>query len=173
MTQIDKVEAGRAEIAFRWVQKVADTFRDEHGKPTKTATDYRSYVRKLPSLILANGLAQALAFAFSKGKWTVKENGKEHALTMEETDPDRLESTRGDKDKFSAWTVLYRQIQEYLARHTVFSSLPRSQQTPADLIKSLVSVPSPQYRMVEQDVLAFCNWLRRFAEALIPQDSEE
>jgi len=170
MTQIDKVEAGRAEIAFRWVQKVADKFRGKDGKPIKTATDYRSYVRKLPSLILANGLAQALAFAFSKANWTTGKGKDARPLRMDETDPDSENRWPND---VSAWTVLYRQIQEYLARHTVFSSLPGSQQTPADLIKSLISVPSHQYRMAEQDVLAFCNWLRRFADALIPQDSEE
>ena len=40
------------------------------------------------------------------------------------------------------------------------------------LVDQLVEMESPEYRMVEQDVLAFCNWLRRFAEALIEAEDE-
>ncbi|OQX52013.1 MAG: type III-B CRISPR module-associated protein Cmr5 [Candidatus Cloacimonas sp. 4484_209] len=36
--------------------------------PEKVQSDYRSYVRSLPAMIINNGLGNALAFEFSKGK---------------------------------------------------------------------------------------------------------
>ncbi|WP_243293115.1 type III-B CRISPR module-associated protein Cmr5 [Bacillus sp. FJAT-47783] len=54
------IEDGRASFAF---EKVKETKQN-----TKVSFDqYRSYVKKLPSLIQVNGFGQALAFCFQKG----------------------------------------------------------------------------------------------------------
>ena len=143
MTQIDKVEAGRAEIAFRFAKA---------GAGISKRKDYRSHVRKFPSLVLTNGFAQAVAFAYSKAGQKEVENLRDPASPPNDADP---------------WALLYRQIEQYL-RSSPFVSI-RSDKS---LMDHLVEMESPQYRMVEQDVLAFCNWLRRFADALIEAEDE-
>lgn len=55
------IENGRAIFAFEAVKKAK-----EGG--VKDFKAYRSYVKKMPSLIQVNGFGQALAFCFQKGK---------------------------------------------------------------------------------------------------------
>jgi len=143
MAQIDKVEAGRAEIAFRFAKAGANIAKRK---------DYRSHVRKFPSMVLTNGLAQAVAFAYSKAGQEGVQNLKDPASPPNDADP---------------WALLYRQIEHYL-RSSPFVSISADKL----LVDQLVEMESARYRMVEQDVLAFCNWLRRFAEALISAEDE-
>lgn len=56
-----KIENGRADYAYNIV---ANTI--QKNSPEKNS-EYRSYIKKLPSIIQVNGLGQALAFCFSKG----------------------------------------------------------------------------------------------------------
>lgn len=56
------IENGRAAFAFEAVKKVKEDKRI--GK----FENYRSYVKKMPSLIQVNGLGQALAFCYQKEK---------------------------------------------------------------------------------------------------------
>ncbi|MDE3840935.1 type III-B CRISPR module-associated protein Cmr5 [Bacillus methanolicus] len=55
------IENGRASFAF---ESVKNAFEDNR----VSFESYRSYVKKLPSLIQINGLGQALAFCYQKGK---------------------------------------------------------------------------------------------------------
>lgn len=55
------IENGRASYAFSAVSEAVNKLKEKK-------KEYRSYVKKLPSLIQVNGLGQALAFCFSKGK---------------------------------------------------------------------------------------------------------
>ncbi|WP_044895092.1 type III-B CRISPR module-associated protein Cmr5 [Bacillus alveayuensis] len=55
------IENGRASFAF---ESVKSAFEDER----VTFESYRSYVKKMPSLIQVNGLGQTLAFCYQKGK---------------------------------------------------------------------------------------------------------
>lgn len=61
MQNREGIENGRAAFAF---EKVAGYYAS--AKPD-SQEKYRSYVKKLPSMIQVNGLGQALAFCFSKG----------------------------------------------------------------------------------------------------------
>ncbi|RKY17086.1 MAG: type III-B CRISPR module-associated protein Cmr5 [Planctomycetota bacterium] len=141
--QIDKVEAGRAEIAFRFAKAGANIAKRK---------DYRSHVRKFPSMVLTNGLTQAVVFAYSKAGKEKVENLKNPASPPNSADP---------------WALVYRQMEQYL-RGSPFALIDANKL----LVDQLVEMESPEYRMVEQDVLAFCNWLRRFAEALIEAEDE-
>lgn len=58
-TKRTMVENGRADYAFRAVQKRSKG---------PGAGNYKSYVKKLPSLIQVNGLGQTLAFCMQKKK---------------------------------------------------------------------------------------------------------
>ena len=79
---INKLEKGRAEFAYNKVKEAIDT---REGRKKK---EYRSYTRKIPTMILTNGLAQTLAFVKAKS-----ENG-------------------------NAYDVLYKQMTEYLKSST-------------------------------------------------------
>jgi CRISPR-associated protein Cmr5 len=102
--------------------------------------NYRSYVKKIPTMILSNGLGQTLAFIKSKSK---KEN---------------------------AYKLIYEQLTEYMR-----SPYPTRIQMPEDkkeLIDWVISCDSEKYRYITQEILAFLNWLKRFAEGLIEEEEE-
>lgn len=68
---INKLERGRAEFAYKCVKCVLNKGLDEKEDKRKKEDDrikkeYRSYVRKIPQMILSNGLAQTLAFVKAK-----------------------------------------------------------------------------------------------------------
>ncbi|MED3907248.1 type III-B CRISPR module-associated protein Cmr5 [Geobacillus thermodenitrificans] len=55
------IENGRAAFAFQEVKQAKEQLRENF-------ETYRSYVKKMPSLIQVNGLGQTLAFYFQKKK---------------------------------------------------------------------------------------------------------
>lgn len=57
-TLISKLEKGRAEFAYKCAKYGVEQY----------AKDYPSYVKRVPQMILSNGLGQTLSFIFSKGK---------------------------------------------------------------------------------------------------------
>lgn len=96
--------------------------------------DYRSYSRKIPQMVLSNGLGQTLAFVKSKAR-----DG-------------------------NAYDVLYSQIADYLkSNSTSRIKMPDN----AELVEWVISLDSYNYHYATEEILAFLNWLRRFAEGLI------
>ncbi|MCS7149669.1 MAG: type III-B CRISPR module-associated protein Cmr5 [Caldimicrobium sp.] len=75
---ITKLEKGRAEFAYECVKQAITALDNKKQK------EYRSYVRKLPQMILSNGLGQTLAFVYAK-----KEGG-------------------------NAYDIIYKQLTDYL-----------------------------------------------------------
>lgn len=61
-SNIRKLEQGRAEFAYRCVSEALEKLDD------KKQDDYRLYSKKLPTMLLTNGLGQMLAFVKSKAK---------------------------------------------------------------------------------------------------------
>ena len=59
---VNKLERGRAELAYKCVKVETEDLKDEEKKK------YRSYSRKIPTMILTNGLGQTLAFIKSKSE---------------------------------------------------------------------------------------------------------
>ncbi|HOA84205.1 type III-B CRISPR module-associated protein Cmr5 [Candidatus Sordicultor fermentans] len=112
-------------------------------KSNKLKKDYRSYARKIPQMIFTNGLGQAMAFVCSKKK--------------------------SNKEKEDAYDLIYRQISSYMESPCVSGIQKPSGE---DLTGWVVSLNSYQYRYVEEEILAFLNWLRRFAEGLIEEGEE-
>ena len=55
------IENGRADYALNAVKIIVND------KDDKTKKEYKSYVKKLPALVLSNGLAAAVAFMAEKG----------------------------------------------------------------------------------------------------------
>lgn len=59
-TLINKLEKGRAEFAYKCVKEAIEQL--------KRKKEYRSYTRKVPQMILSNGLGQTLAFVKAKSE---------------------------------------------------------------------------------------------------------
>ncbi|MEZ4851052.1 MAG: type III-B CRISPR module-associated protein Cmr5 [Bacteroidia bacterium] len=83
MSNRTKLEQGRAAKAYEFV---------ENGKklPQNKSNEYKSYVKKLPMYIKANGLGSAIAFAFARG------------------------NSGGRPDPSNAWGLIYSQIETWL-----------------------------------------------------------
>jgi len=130
-TNITKLEKGRAEFAY----KCAVEAKDKNYK-----SEYRSHVKKIPTMILSNGLGQTLAFIKSKSK------------------------------EGNAYELIYKQLMDYMkSEHTSRINMPKEKN---DLTEWVINVDSSTYRYITQEILAFLNWLRRFAEGLI-KDKED
>jgi len=102
--------------------------------------NYRSYVKKIPTMILSNGLGQTLAFIKSKS------------------------------EKGNAYKLIYEQLTEYMrSPYTTRMQMPEDKK---DLVEWVISCDSEKYRYITQEILAFLNWLKRFAEGLIEEEEE-
>jgi len=109
----------------------------------KKQKEYKSYVKKIPEYIKTNGLGAALAFVFSK----------------RQKDP---------KKPKNAYDLIYRQIGEWLSKEDN-KHLWSGCNSNNELIEKIISCNSSSYRALTIEVLAFLNWLRRFAEGLIEE----
>lgn len=128
------LEQGRADFAYKAAVK---------GSELSKASEYKSYVKKLPMYIKTNGLGAAISFCFAKG------NGK---------------NAKADITK--AWGLIYSQIEDWLKNHWELSELNKEER----LMENLLKMDSPEYRATTIEVLALLNWMRRFAEGLITKD---
>ena len=106
----------------------------------KKLKEYRSYTQKIPMYIKTNGLGATLAFMLSK------------------------------KDK-EAYQKLGQQITEWLkqAPTKIIDLKDVEDDNFEGLVNITISLNSPDYRALTIEVLAFLNWLRRFAEGLIEE----
>jgi len=118
-------EQERAATAWDAVDRVSEDFKKQYG----------TIVKKLPMLILTNGLGQALAFLLAKG--TPK---KDKPPTKENL------AHMAAYDHLSAWVMSQMQ--------------PNS-----DLMEWVRTKSSTDYRRATTEALAFLNWLTRFVEA--------
>jgi len=154
-TLITKLEKGRADFAYKCALQ---------GKTilTKTQIDnewyednkYKSYVKKLPSMIISNGLGQTLAFVFSKRK---KEKDNKKPGT--------------EQNPKNAYDLIYKQLTDYLkSNSTARINMPQDED---ELIKWVISLSSVEYRYVTEEILAFLKWLKRFAEGMIEGEGGE
>jgi CRISPR-associated protein Cmr5 len=104
---------------------------------------YKSNVKNLPMYIKTNGLGATFAFVLSK-------------------------SGNSSLEK-KAWFLIYYQMKGWLKNHKKYLLDGKENE---DLVKILIQLDSSKYRAVTIEVLAFFNWLRRFAEGLIEGDNE-
>jgi CRISPR-associated protein Cmr5 len=133
-SSITKLENGRAEFAYGCVENAIQTFQSER----KKQKEYKSYVKKIPSMILSNGLGQTLAFVKAKSKTG------------------------------NAYDLIYKQLTKYMkSEHTTRISMPQNEN---DLAKWAISENPEKYRYITQEILAFLQWLKRFAEGLIEEE---
>lgn len=149
-SEISKLEKGRAEKAYSYVKSVVDElYRDKPSEQKK----YRSYVTKLPQMILSNGLGQTIAFVFSKAK-----------ITPEESEKD----LRPDDNPYK---VIYKQLSLYLrSNSTSRIRMPEGK----ELIEWIVELDSKSYIYLSNEVISLFKWMKRFVEGMIePEEGGE
>jgi len=127
---IAKLEKGRAESAYKCVEEAIEKLKDK-------SKDYKSHVKKIPSMILSNGLGQTLAFIKAKSN-----------------------SKSGD-----AYKLIYEQLTNYIKSEC--PSRIKMPQNEKELIKWVINLDSTDYRHLTEELLSFLNWLKRFSEGLI------
>jgi len=157
-TIITKLEKGRAEFAYRCAEEGKKIIRKTQIDGEWYEDDkYKSYVKKIPSMILSNGLGQTLAFVVSKRQKPKKKDGQTH-------NPGSSENPK------NAYDLIYKQLTEYIkSDHTARIKMPQEKN---DLVEWVISCNSSTYRYITQEILAFLNWLKRFAEGLIEVEEE-
>lgn len=108
----------------------------------KKPKEYKSYSKKIPMMIKTNGLGATLAFVGSKAK------GK-----------------NGDK---TAYGFLLDHIYDWLKKDSkpLYGEISAVENS-SELPRYVVSLESPQYRALTIEVLAFINWVKRFADGII------
>jgi len=108
------------------------------------AQEYKSYVNNVPVHVKTNGLGAALAFVYAK-KNAKKKEGNE---------------------KENAYAKIYQQTCEYINEYAnhIISGISED-----DMVKTIISLDSSRYRALTVEVMAFFNWLRRFANGLIKE----
>jgi CRISPR-associated protein Cmr5 len=121
------IEQQRASKAWELVNRVKQGARS-----SKEQKEYNSWVKKVPVLILTNGLGQTVAFLKSKS----------------------------DREK----QLLYEHLSAWLMGQVSWSA---QAQQKTDLIDRLIHESSTNYRRATLEALAFLNWLKRFADALL------
>lgn len=123
---------------------VADIKAEADQDPTKEALKkkYGGLVRRLPAHILTSGLGPTLAYLRAKA---ARKDGK---LTPEAEANDRA----------------YRHLSSW-----VVARLPGS---PTDLLQAVREHGSDVYRLATVETLAHLAWLKRFADAELPEDEE-
>jgi CRISPR-associated protein Cmr5 len=151
---VSKLELGRAEFAYKCA---------EDGKKIMSASEidgewyqddnYRSYVRRLPSMIVSNGLGQTLAFVLSK-----------RAKTKDGKKPGSRDNPK------NAYDLIYHQLTNYIKNLSfVREFMPESK---TDLAEFVISCDSAIYRYITEEILAFLRWLAKFADGLIEEEGE-
>ena len=136
MSGIKDLAQKRSQFAYQKVEEAIKKYPnviDEKTKklvPSKQQKEYKSYVKKIPMMILTNGLGATFAFIYSK------------------------------KKKSEAYELIYKQVGEWF-------------EIEEDLVKWIIDQESPQYRATTNELLALFNWLKRFADGMIEEKSDE
>ena len=145
------LEQGRAKYAYECAEggtKCHNTLHELNGTYYMDS-QYKSYVKKIPMLIKTNGLGATFAFILSKKAKTKKRNGRE------------ILPGRRDNPK-NAYDLIYLQTKQWIKENELFAY-----DGSKEFVEYIVNQNSPTYRALTIEVLAFFNWLRRFAEGLI------
>jgi CRISPR-associated protein Cmr5 len=121
------------------------------------ASKYLAYAKKLPSMIIYNGLLTTVAFAKAKAK-----KASTKAKVEEEKKGQR---EKGEKVEALAWKMLLEHLKEFLRREGI-------NRDNKDLIEFLSECEVQEYRLITKRVLDFSMWLKRIAEGEIEDEGK-
>lgn len=77
-----------------------------------------------------------------------------------------VKSKSKENAKETPYNKIYNQMAAWLREKELLTDETK-------LVEEIITLPSPQYRLVTAEVLALFNWLRRFAEGLIEGDADD
>ena len=166
LSNMKKTELNRAKFAYNCVKNAEEALKGEElifeslhdakrynlkeNKYFKTSKYYKSYVKKVPTLIQVNGLAGTFAFIFSK--MTKKKDNKE----------------KGTKQNpYGDWDLIYFQTWEWLNQNYKVNDKDK------ELVEWIIEQNPKLYKAITIEVLAFFSWLKRFAEGMIEGEENE
>lgn len=141
-------EQERAKWAW---QEINEVNKYPHEKVDDIKKKYRAIVLKSPILILTNGLGQTAAFFASKSQ---PKEGKQPSS-------DNI-----------AHRLLLNHLWSWLERVKICSALEGQIQESHRLPFWITHATTGQYRLATTEVLSCLQWLRRFAEAVLPEPEE-
>lgn len=122
----------RAENALQWVRK--------HEKDI-SRMQYRSYVDRLPAMIVMNGLGQAVA------------------MELAAAGPDSRKRSADEEAHF----ILYEGLQQWLCGEDgVYEGKSK-------LIDAIVESSQKEYVIAQAEALAWLDWHKKFCRALLPR----
>jgi len=113
---------------------------------------YKSYVKKIPMMILTNGFGATFAFVYLK-RTKIKKKGKQEIQAGVKENPK------------NGYDLIYKQVDEWLKKCHIKKS-------DGELIKWIIDQDSQLYRATTNEVLALFNWLKRFADGMIEGEEE-
>lgn len=128
------LEQKRAKSAWDEIQEI---------KKESFQSEYASWAKKLPVLVLTNGLGQTLAFLKSK--------------------------SNGDSRTAKAQGRLLETLNGWLLTPPTF----KWENNNPDILQRIVESSSDTYRLATMEALAFLNWLRRFAEGYLEKNESQ
>lgn len=127
----------RADFAFRKIKAVKE--RGDWDTPKRAK--YARLVRKLPAMVLHNGLGQALAFHLADAK---------------------------NESKDPAGTLVLHLTEWFRTRGQPYADLDETRLD--SLIGKLVGENSRSYLRAQQEALALVDWMKKFADAFLPKE---
>ncbi|MGB9661670.1 MAG: type III-B CRISPR module-associated protein Cmr5 [Moorellaceae bacterium] len=133
------LEQKRAKKAWEDVQSVT-------ARPDDFKKKYGSLARRVPMLVLTNGLGQTLAFLLSKAK------------------------INEAPQKRSADAQAHGELFHHLSDWTMTQVAP--DEKGRDLMVWVLNSNSDAYRRATAEALAYLTWLKRFAEAELPTEED-
>jgi CRISPR-associated protein Cmr5 len=133
------MEQERALFALEQINEIKES-ETRAGDDSKRLRKYATFVRRLPTMVLQNGLGQALAFL--------------------------LADAEGNDGEPSKW--LYDQLQEWLLGPPQ-DDRPERVYSNKDLIEELVAGSRDDYRRAQIGALGLLSWMRKFADAYLPK----
>lgn len=143
------IEQKRAGFAYECAEKGSRLTDD---KNNSKANEYKAYAQKAPALIKTNGLAVTLAFFKAKAKG---ENPDQCNVEMR-----------------TAYGLIYSQIRDWIVKCDL-KLLSIDEDFNLVLVEEVIKQESASYRAITLEVLAFLQWLRRFAEGLIKEKTTD
>jgi CRISPR-associated protein Cmr5 len=140
------IEQESAQVAWICAKKAKESLKADKFEK------YISLVKKLPTLIMVNGLGQSLAFLTAKAK-----------LKYNKVNTDKEEG------------LLYSQVEQWLTRKSSQSYNEKlsheNENEPTKLLYRITFGTSIQYQQATNEALLFTKWLKSFADGL--QEKED
>lgn len=126
----------RAKYAFGCVQEIRER---------SFASEYKSHVKSFPSMILQNGIGNALAFAYAKS----------------------------DGDENCGWGAILWQIYGWVENNRQPAHDNFKVKIERFIQQRILNSETAQYRSIEVETLSLLNWLKRFASGMIAKETAE